>query len=127
MIYTSYFGNLKNLSSDCVPIAICGKSPNWYTGLEFKKLAPKYNFFMEWKKNHDNDYYIEHFNKEVLEPLNPNDIIKELLLMAHNYKNPNYTSHIVLLCYEKPSDFCHRHLVAQWLKENGFECEEYES
>ena len=45
---------------------------------------------MEWKKNHDNEYYIEHFNKEVLQPLNPNDIIKELMLMAHNYKNPNY-------------------------------------
>ena len=127
MIYTSYFGNLKNLSSNCVPIAICGKSPDWYNGLEFKKLAPKYSFFMEWKKNHDNDYYIEHFNKEVLEPLNPNDIIKELLLMAHNYKNPNYAPHIVLLCYEKPTDFCHRHLVAQWLIQNGFECEEYKS
>lgn len=22
---------------------------------------------------------------------------------------------IVLLCYEKPEDFCHRHLVADWL------------
>jgi hypothetical protein len=22
----------------------------------------------------------------------------------------------VLLCYEKPGQFCHRHLVAQWLK-----------
>ena len=82
---------------------------------------------MEWKKNHNNDYYIEHFNKEVLETLNPNDIIKELMLMAHNYKSLNYAPHIVLLCYEKPADFCHRHLVAQWLIQNGFECEEYKS
>ena len=24
---------------------------------------------------------------------------------------------IALLCFEKPSDFCHRHLVASWLNE----------
>lgn len=31
---------------------------------------------------------------------------------------------IALICYEKPSDFCHRHLVAQWLRDNGFGCSE---
>ena len=29
-------------------------------------------------------------------------------------------------CYEKPSDFCHRHLVADWLNKNGVECKELE-
>lgn len=38
------------------------------------------------------------------------------------YRNPDY--HIALLCYEKPDDFCHRHLVADWLRKNGYECEE---
>lgn len=54
-------------------------------------------------------------------------MILELLLMAHNYKGLDYHPNIVLLCYEKPTDFCHRHLVAQWLIENGFECKEYKS
>ena len=22
---------------------------------------------------------------------------------------------VILLCYEKPTDFCHRHLVADWI------------
>lgn len=30
---------------------------------------------------------------------------------------------ICLVCYERPSDFCHRRLVADWLIENGFKCE----
>ena len=30
----------------------------------------------------------------------------------------------VLLCYEKSDDFCHRHIIANWFKENGYECEE---
>ena len=57
MLYTSYFAKLKSLPENIIPISICGKAPDWYKGLQYKKLAPKYDFFMEWKKNHDNDYY----------------------------------------------------------------------
>jgi hypothetical protein len=32
---------------------------------------------------------------------------------------------IALVCYEKPEDFCHRHLVAEWLKKFGYCCEEF--
>ena len=34
-------------------------------------------------------------------------------------------SNVALVCYEKPSDFCHRHLVAGWLCDNGMPCHEY--
>jgi hypothetical protein len=35
-------------------------------------------------------------------------------------------SNAVLLCYERPDEFCHRHIVAAWLeKELGIEVEEY--
>lgn len=31
----------------------------------------------------------------------------------------------VLLCYEKPGDFCHRHILAKWLRKNyGVKVEE---
>jgi uncharacterized protein (DUF488 family) len=30
----------------------------------------------------------------------------------------------VLLCYEKSSDFCHRHIVAAWLRHYGYKAEE---
>lgn len=50
MIFTSYFAKLSKLPSDVVLISICGKAPDWYTGLQYKKLAPKYQFFMEWKR-----------------------------------------------------------------------------
>ena len=32
---------------------------------------------------------------------------------------------IALICYEKPTDFCHRHLVADWFNKNGILCEEW--
>ena len=117
-IYTSYFAKLRSLPENIIPISICGKAPEWYTGLQYKKLAPKYGFFMEWKKNHDNNYYIEHFDSEVLNLLDAKTIYEELSKMSGE-------KDVVLICYEKPSDFCHRHLVAKWLAKNGIPCEEY--
>lgn len=118
MVYTSYFAQLRSLPADIVPVAICGKSPAWYTGLQYKKIAPKYEFFMEWKKTHDNDYYIKHFNDEVLAHLDPQKIHEEICKLAG-------TTKIALICYEKPQDFCHRHLVAEWFQQNGIPCEEW--
>lgn len=121
MIYTSYFAKLKSLPDNMVPISICGKAPDWYKGLQYKKLAPKYDFFIRWKETHDNDYYIKCFKEQVLDKLSAVDVINEL-----NSLLPNCASScdIVLICYEKPSDFCHRHLVADWLNKNGYLCEE---
>ena len=120
MIYTSYFDNLKNLPKNIIPISICGQAPDWYIGRQYKKLAPKYKFFMEWKENKDNNYYIKCFNEQVLDKLDPEKVAYELLITTSGAK-PD----VCLLCYEKPNEFCHRHLVAKWLDDNGFKCEEW--
>lgn len=133
MIYTTYFAQLRNLPKNVIPVSICGEAPAWYDGIQYKKLAPKWAFFQEWKRNHDNNYYIKHFNSEVLEQLNALRVITELQcrlpedikaqMDAPFYNSPDW--HIALVCYEKPTDFCHRHLVSKWLCENGFECHEW--
>ena len=126
MIYTSYFAKLKELENhNIIPISICGKAPDWYKGLQYKKLAPKYGFFVEWKKNHDNDYYIKHFQSEVLDGLNATEVILDFSKMDYGFNVGE--NDIGLICYEKPLDFCHRHLVAEWLNQNGFKCEEWRS
>lgn len=120
MIYTSYFDNLKNLPRYIIPISICGQAPDWYRGLQYKKLAPKYKFFMEWKKNKDNNYYIKCFNEQVLDKLCPHHVVFDLynFLISEDYD-------VCLICYESPNEFCHRHLVAKWLNDNGYECKEW--
>mgnify|MGYP003416317629 CR=1 FL=1 len=138
MIYTSYFAKLKSLPENIVPISICGKAPDWYKGLQYKKLAPKYDFFMEWKKNHDNDYYIKCFNEQVLDKLDYSHIYDDLCDLSEEFVNAlpeddirkqhqdlNFPYAIALICYEKPTDFCHRHLVAEWFNKNGMPCEEW--
>ena len=140
MIYTSYFAKLKSLPENIIPISICGKAPDWYKGLQYKKLAPKYDFFMEWRKNHDNDYYIKCFNEQVLDKLDYSHVYDDLCDLSEEFVNAlpeddirkrhqelNFPYAIALICYEKPTDFCHRHLVADWFNKNGVQCEEWRS
>ena len=119
-IITTYFAKLRTLPDNIVPISICSKAPTWYNGLQYKKLAPRYEFFMKWKRDHDNDYYIKCFNEQVLSPLDPKIVVEELMEKAGS-------ENIALVCYEKPGDFCHRHLVAEWLNNNGYTVEEFKA
>lgn len=110
-IYTGYFDILEKLPQDIIPISICGKAPDWYNGIQYKKLAPKLKFFLEWKENKDNNFYVKHFNEEVLSKLDKDKVLSELYNLSDG-------KDIILICYEKPDEFCHRHLVANWLDYN---------
>ena len=118
-IYTSYYAKCCRIPHTITRISIAGKAPAGYRGIEYKVLAPKKEFFMKWKENHDNNYYIKCFNEQVLSHLNPVDVYNKLegLSCGHD---------IVLVCYEKSGDFCHRYLVADWLFKNlGIELKEW--
>ena len=123
MIYTSYFANVKNLPSGIIPIAICGGVPEWWCELQYKKLAPKQEFFNEWKNSGDNDYYIKCYYEQVLSHLDPAQVYRELNKLVEY--TGSCADNIALLCYEKPKDFCHRHLVAEWFNKNGIVCKEW--
>lgn len=73
----------------------------------------------------EQNYYIEHFQSEVLDVLDATNVILDFSGMAHGFNVGE--NDIALICYEKPSDFSHRHLVAEWLNRNGFKCEEWRS
>ena len=115
VIYTSYFANLKRIPKDIIPVSIARKTPLWFTGRTYKKLAPPYELLQQYKENNNSEFYIQYYKKNVLQRLNPSQVVDEL----------TSNGPVVLLCYEK-DDFCHRHLVADWLCENGFVCVEYE-
>lgn len=118
MLYTTYFAKLKQLPEDVIPISICAKAPEGYKGIQYKKLAPKYDFFQEWKRNHNNDYYIKCYNEQVLSKLNIYDVYNELYSLSNGLE-------FALVCYEKSDDFCHRHLVAEWFKNHNIKMMEW--
>ncbi len=107
-MYTSYFGNRKNIIN---PLAITATCPYWFTGPHYAKLAPKESFLKDYKAGRiDEEGYIEQYMKLVLDPLSPEETYKELI--------DTYGEDVTLLCYEKPPKFCHRAIVALWFEDN---------
>ena len=120
MIYTSYFANIKNLEeNDLIPIAICGGIPEGYHGRWYKKVAPSWSIYSEYKDSGDSDRYTKRFLSEILAKRNPQQVYQDLYNLADE------TSNFAMICYEKPGDFCHRHLVAEWLTKAGISCQEW--
>lgn len=108
---TGYYAKQKAYSKEVVSISgDCGKIAD-FNGKTCKELAPKYGF---WKKWHDQigvlsedenmAFYIHHYYGEVLKKLDANEVYENL-------------QDAVLLCYEKPPQFCHRHIVSVWIEE----------
>lgn len=110
--YTSYFGALRRLPKDFVPVAICGGMKFPWKGLRYTKLAPSLSIFSEWKASGDAERYTRRFKDEILARLDPYQVKDELTALVGGDAK---ASAVVLMCYEKPPRFCHRHLVAEWL------------
>lgn len=108
-IYTGYFGRMKDyLSRGLIPVSIARYSPRWAKKklIEMKNLAPEVALL---KKGREEDCDTEAWKDEFLQYLNkqnPQDILNDI------------PENAVLCCYEKaitPDDWCHRHIVAEWL------------
>ena len=123
MLYTTYFAKLRSLPEDVIPVAICAKPPNGFKGYTFKQLAPKYEIFKHYKETGNKEQFNKDYTEQVLGHLNPIKIYDALYDLV---KASPFTKDIVLVCYEKPTDFCHRHLVADWFTKSGTLCKEYE-
>jgi hypothetical protein len=97
-------------------VSIAGWPPPWWTGRQYKKLAPKRWFFDDYKRTGDSNKYTVEFYEHVLKHLDPQQVFEEL------------GENAILLCYEKPGDFCHRCLSARWFEtELGILVPEYNS
>ena len=113
-LYTGYFAQAKKyLDRDLVCVSIAGKAPFYYKGLEYKTLAPKYSFFIQYKNGEiDEEGYVSEYYRLVLNNLDSQKVLEDIDRLTH------CADSVVLLCYEKPGDFCHRHLVGKWITDN---------
>lgn len=106
-IYTSYFGKLPVLRQlGIVPICISRGVPKFYGGACNNKVAP-YSWML--KDGVSREQYIDAFKNKVLKSVDPVEFLHECEAIGEGQD-------VALLCYEKPTDFCHRHLVADWLE-----------
>jgi hypothetical protein len=114
---TSYFGKYSKLDSRCC-ISISQGQPKWIESIKtFKKLAPTWAMV----KMEDEKDYVSAFNKH-LSKLDPNAVYEELQSLVPQGEEA------IIMCFEKPSDFCHRHIVAKWFENNlGIKIKEFDN
>lgn len=109
-LYTGYFAKVQSYSeNDLVVCSIAQYDPSWFTGLSIKQLSPDKTLLSRYKAN---EISFGFFAKEFLGYLETVDfepIFEQLEQICDDY------SGVVLCCYEKPNQFCHRHLVASYL------------
>lgn len=113
VISTSYFAMVKRLPSNAFPISIAAKTPDWYQGVCYNRLAPSFDILAEYKQIGDEKRYIRRYSQEILGKLRLSEVLDDLQLLTPAHHST------VLLCYERPEKFCHRHLVADWFTQNG--------
>lgn len=111
MVYTSYFGNVKNLlnsgfeKSDLIRISLY--DCNWFSGLNvekklFVRVSDLWNLksgVIDWKEFSLN-YYNKLYNLEWY-------WLNEIFLKKYDNK--------VLLCFEKDYKYCHRGLLGKFM------------
>lgn len=116
-IYTSYFGNLRKLhQAGIFPVSIARWNPKWFEGTSYKVVAPLPDMLRD---NITREQYIRQYRSRVLWNLRPERILQDLQMMTGGRD-------CALLCYEKPGDFCHRRLLADWMLEQaGLEIPEF--
>lgn len=103
MIYTSYFGNIKNIPKDYTTIAISRTVPAWYFGLRDIELAPSKATVMEYKNTQNFEDLVINYGYKLMQI----DFSKRL----EDWKTKN----VVLLCWESKHNQCHRSVLAEWL------------
>ena len=119
-LYTSYFGALKKLPIDDYEIvAITASSPKWFTGKTLSVLAPDIELVMGYKSGNICKSEYEKIYTAKLERVNIRDYMKLFEDKARDKKG------IIFLCYEKPDDFCHRHIFAKYFSDRGYPIKEY--
>lgn len=112
MIYTSYFANWRNFPRDSLIIGVTRFPPS---NIEFNidKLAPSANLLRRYQNKEIDEYVFEvEYKRELRESGLTPDKVKEML------NKISYNKDIILCCYEKTGEFCHRHILAKWLGDN---------
>ena len=123
-IYTGYYAQMKNYrKAGLIPVSIAWGTPVWYEGETCFEVAPPYKLIKAYKTE---GMSIEEYSKKYIEHLDTNvkwsAVLKRFKEISDKYKGAD----LVLVCFEKPEDFCHRHLLADYLNDDDIcDCMEW--
>lgn len=116
-IYTSYFAKAAILrKAGIVPIGVALWPPRFFRGISMKQVAPR-RYLLDDRLT--DEEYIRMYRNDVLRLVDARSFIQDLEQASRGMD-------VALCCFEKPGDFCHRHILAKWLNEQtGIEVSEF--
>jgi len=104
-MYTSYFARIGFIKDQSKIISIARSAPKFYKGESFLALAPTSSLLWAWKQGKLTEQeYEDIYYRDVLSKLDPR-------------KTYELLKDKILTCWENPTGFCHRHIIAKWFFE----------
>lgn len=111
-IYTSYFANYKNIPQDYQCVSVANTKPDSLFIPEWELVRPDWSLITSYK-NKDitaSDLYVYYFKQLDKNP-------------AHHYiealRSYSAGRPVVLMCWEKDYNECHRKILSYWLQMNA--------
>ena len=112
MIYTGYYSKIKEyVDSGLTLLSISRTKPEFAKScIDIPQLFPSDKILWDYKKGKidEMEYTSKYLNQ--LNELGVDRIIKMIQIFGDN---------VVLLCWESPEKFCHRHILADYINKNS--------
>lgn len=115
-MFTGYFAKCSFYRENGLkPVSIARVTPQGLYNVPcLVELAPSYSLIQAIKTGAITEEEYTEAYKRMLSKLDKQEILSKLSEFGDSNK-------LVLCCYEKPEDFCHRHIVADWLGISEYE------
>ena len=124
-IKTGYFALTKCYEeAGYYPVSIAQYTPQRIVCGKAQTFAPPKDLLHDYKNGMSDDINYENRYKKYLDSI-PKDTWNKFISFYEKKCYHNGYKGIVLMCYEKPDDFCHRHIFADYVNEKfGIKVEE---
>ena len=115
-IYTSYFGNSRKLNESGIKIiCVAIGRPRFIKAPQMLNVCPT-RYMVNGPCSREE--YLRLYD-QILAKQDAHQVVKQIEELSGG-------SDVALCCYEKPGDFCHRHILAKWITDNtGIEVKEF--
>ena len=112
MIYTGYYSKIKEYAdSGLTLLSISRTKPEFAKScIDIPQLFPSDKILWDYKKGKIDEMEYTSKYLDQLNELGVDRIIKMIQIFGNN---------VVLLCWESPEKFCHRHILADYINKNS--------
>ena len=115
-IYTSYFANSRKLNeADIKIICVAIGRPRFIKAPQMLNVCPT-RYMVSGPCSREE--YLKLYD-QILSEQDAHQVVKQIESLSGG-------KDVALCCYEKPGDFCHRHILAKWITDNtGIDVKEF--